>query len=121
MKKEQKTKLDFLTINLTREGLDAISGLIKRSPYLNQILDGKSHFTENCEWIFDVKNNRNAYRLHLPKNKLEVLNFLFTSELEKRTTESFWEGHYVMCYRRHRTCKKMLKRILKAIKKLEVK
>ena len=119
--KEQETKLDFLTINLTREGLSAISGLIRISPYLNQNLDGKNHFTENCEWTFDELNNRQAYRLHLPKNKLEVLNFLFATELEKRTTENFWKANYLFEYRMNRACQKMLKRILKAIKNLEVK
>ena len=132
MKKLKETKLDFLTINLTREGLSAISDLIQASPYLNQILDGKNHFTENCEWTFDELNNRNAYRLHLPKNKLEILNFLFASELEKRATKSYWdftfEGNlsdgrqnWSEPHFQSKIGEKMLKRILKAIKNLEVK
>ena len=102
------------TINMTREGLSAISSLIVRSPYLKQILNGKSHFTENCEWDFDVKSNRNTYRLHLPKDKLDILKFLFDSELHQKTTESFWSSDCVD-FRRKGQGYKMIKRILEQI------
>ena len=78
------------TINMTREGLYAISTLIEKSPYLSQILDGGSHFTENCDWSFDDVNNRQSYKLHLPEDKLDTLKFLFNSEISRETTKSFW-------------------------------
>ena len=101
------------TINMTRNGLDAISTLIERSPYLSQILDGSNHFNENCEWTFDYVNNRQAYRLHLPEDKIDILKFLFESELNKSACYEFWgKVHFSTL----EDAKKMLKRILKAIK-----
>ena len=100
------------TINMTREGLSAVSTLIERNPHLSQILDGRSHFTENCEWTFDEDNNRQAYKLHLPKDKLDILKFLFNSEIIHQTTESFWGVGGVHFRTRVQACK-MIRRILK--------
>ena len=101
------------TINMTREGLSAISSLIEDSPYLSQILDGSNHFTENCDWGFDDVTNRQTYKLHLPEDKLEILLFLFESELEKFSTVEWWDRVH---FRTRNNAKKMLKRIVKAIK-----
>lgn len=103
-----------LTIKLTREGLSAISDQIQRSKHLSLLLDGSSHFTENCEWTFDEVNNRQAYYLHLPIDKIEILEFLFKVELEHPSClGSEWSS-----YNRDRRLRdKMLKRILKAIQK----
>lgn len=99
-----------LTIKLTREGLSSISRLIRNSKHLSLLLDGGSHFTENCEWSFDEVNNRQAYYLHLPTDKLEILEFLFRSILEHPSgSEWSWSDR--------RLRDKMLKRILKAIQK----
>ena len=100
------------TINMTREGLSAISSLIEDSPHLSQILDGSSHFTENCDWSFDDVNNRQSYKLHLPEDKLGVLKFLFKSELDKFATIEWWDRVHFST-RNH--AKKMLKRIIKNI------
>ena len=99
------------TINMTREGLYAISTLIEKSPYLSQILDGGSHFTENCDWSFDDVNNRQSYKLHLPEDKLDILKFLFKVELQKNASR-FWETHY-----KNKDAEKMLKRIIKSLNK----
>ena len=102
-----------VTINLTRDGLSSISKLIKRTPYLSRILDGSSHFTENCDWGFDNEKNRNTYQLHLPVDKLDILLFIFESELNFKTRMSdFWKSSY-----QNDICEKMLNRIVKAIKK----
>ena len=102
------------TINMTREGLNAMSTLIVRSPYLSQILNGKNHFNKNCEWTFDFANNRQSYKLHLPEDKLDILKFLFNSEISKETTESFWGVDGVHFTTKKQACK-MLKRIIKNI------
>tara|TARA_R100000458_G_C8202957_1_gene192908 strand:+ start:230 stop:571 length:342 start_codon:yes stop_codon:yes gene_type:complete len=103
---------DKLTIKLTREGLSEISELIQSCKYLRLLLDGSSHFTENCEWTFDDISNRQLYLLHLPVNDLEVLKFLFNAELKHNFA---WEWRKSLSARDIRI--KMLKRIIKAITK----
>ena len=117
----------MITINMTREGLSAISALIEESPYLSQILDGRNHFTKNCEWTYDIINKRQSYKLHLPEDKIDILRFLFKSELENETTEKYWKNTFIENlgngrqswsepYYNADKAKIMLKRILKTIK-----
>tara|TARA_B110000196_G_C20946537_1_gene567210 strand:+ start:362 stop:688 length:327 start_codon:yes stop_codon:yes gene_type:complete len=103
------------TINLTREGLSAISLLIERSDYLSQILDGSSHFTENCDWSFDKTLNRNTYKLHLPEDKIDILKFLFKSEISKNATKSFWGTGNGAHLSTRASASKMLKKIVKVL------
>tara|TARA_R100000773_G_C4218040_1_gene116505 strand:- start:905 stop:1318 length:414 start_codon:yes stop_codon:yes gene_type:complete len=128
--KHHINKIDIknsLVINLTREGSQGLRDLINKSQLIHTILDANSSWTRNFYWGFDQKLNRNTYKLYLPKDKLDLLLFLFEAELNFKTcTHNFWNTHYTHCtngkahfasphYQADKVCV-MIKRIIKEIK-----
>ena len=125
-----KNKIDIdnsLVINLTREGSQGLRNLIQRSQLIHTILEADSAWTSNFDWSFDKRLNRQSYKLYLPKDKLDLLLFLFEAELNHKTcTHNFWDTHFTHCtngkahfasphYQSKKVCV-MVKRIIKGIK-----
>ncbi len=88
------------TINLTKDGFSAIKKMVRESNHLSEILTVKNFF-----WDWDLNTNRFVHQINLPKNKLDILKFLFEVEIKH------FDAHFTTV----KNAEKMVARILKNI------